>query len=490
MSDGMMRSRGTSDDARASANAQAPLIIHVVNIAALAIGGCILLLAAATSREQLMVLLPVLALGLVYWRLRRDARIAAAFFGLSLALFGWILLCENIVRLDRLLGTQISQQLPVGLRLQRYIIASRERRDGMAFEPCCDDPLSWRYRPGSRYRATFDCPTCNAPYEVVVDETGFLNRPPARLDSHVDLFVAGDSVLQGIGMPSVVERLRDLLPLRLWNLSIQAYGARQKVNALLSYALPRRPKWLIVEFYASNDLSEAIRDDLCDDGGDFHCRYNDAEVLRRLRQHPVYPAIFAIPTDIVARFTDLAAENLTLATTRYLVDALKGALRELLEAHQPPAAAPHEAVREFFQTGISTPAWSPWPVRDGQQPTYLSVGMALIQRQYDRLAARLQTDELRPTVILLYNPTPYELYRGMWVAANPAADYASTFQRQALQAFAQRHGWRYLDLTEPLRQEVQRRRVWIYGRYDKSHWSPQGTELVAGVLAAELRKLL
>ena len=38
-------------------------------------------------------------------------------------------------------------------------------------------------------------------------------------------------------VPSVVERMRSQLPLRLWHLSIQAYGPRQKINALLTYAL-------------------------------------------------------------------------------------------------------------------------------------------------------------------------------------------------------------------------------------------------------------
>ena len=179
---------------------------------------------------------------------------------------------------------------------------------------------------GILYRATFDCATCNEPYEVRVDETGYLNQQPDLMQSHqqIDLFLAGDSVLQGMGVPSVVEGLRAQLPLRMWNLSIQAYSPRQKINALIAYALPKQPRWLIVEFYAGNDLPEEIRNDVCESMGDFRCRYSETEVRRRLAQHPVYRTIFdidAAPTDIFATFADYATHNLTLATTRYLIDA-------------------------------------------------------------------------------------------------------------------------------------------------------------------------
>jgi hypothetical protein len=78
----------------------------------------------------------------------------------------------------------------------------------------------------------------------------------------------------------------------------------------------------------------------------------------------------------------------------------------------------------------------------------------------------------------------------MWIDPIPNAETASMFQREALSAFAKAHNWRFLDLTEPLRQEVQARPMWLYGRHDKSHWSPQGTAIVASVLSRELRKVI
>jgi hypothetical protein len=129
-------------------------------------------------------------------------------------------------------------------------------------------------------------------------------------------------------------------------------------------------------------------------------------------------------------------------------------------------------------------------VRQGQWRAYLNAGLALTQHSYGRLVAKLEGMAQRPTVILLYNPTAYEIYREMGVDPNPEADQTSAFLREALRTFARTHGWQFLDLTEPLRQEVQARKVWIFGRYDKGHWSHEGTAVVASVLAVELLKIL
>jgi hypothetical protein len=168
--------------------------------------------------------------------------------------------------------------------------------------------------------------------------------PPLIYVVNVAAVLPGDSVLQGLGVPSVVELLRDQLPVTLWNLSIAGYSARQKVNALLTYALPKQPKWLIAEFYAGNHLKKEIRNEACDSVGDFRCRFNAPEVRRRLSQHPSYQPIFELPTDVSARFADAAAENPTLATTRYLVNTMKGALKERLLAKGDRSSATRDEV--------------------------------------------------------------------------------------------------------------------------------------------------
>jgi hypothetical protein len=129
-------------------------------------------------------------------------------------------------------------------------------------------------------------------------------------------------------------------------------------------------------------------------------------------------------------------------------------------------------------------------VRQGQWLAYLKAGKAPTQYSCQHLVAELDRMAHRPTVILLYNPTPYVIYREMWVDPHSEADQTPAFLRETLRAFAHTHGWRWLDLREPLRQAVQANKVWLYGRYEKFHWSPQRTAVVAAVLAAELLKII
>ena len=467
-----------------------PLPIHIVNVSALLLGGVLLLLTAVTSTYQLIILVPIVGLLAVYWRLHRHPSVVAWYFGMAIALLAWIFFCEHIVTFDKVFGTRISRHLRVGVRLQTYALRTLSMEDTgeqKELASCCDDPLTWHYRPGSRYRSIFDCLTCSAPYEVTVDETGYLNQPLGLMQRHqqIDLFLAGDSVLQGLGVSSVVEQLRRQLPVRLWNLSIQGYGPRQKINALLTYALSKSPQWLVLD-HVGNDGPEAIQDDVCESGGDFRCRYNRPEVERRIAQHPIYATIFNVRTDGWARLADYATENLTLATTRYLLTTMKQRLAALVNA-----APPGDATREIYYLGLPPPVAVPLvPVRQGQWLAYFQAGMAATQQQYKRLWATLEEMEHKPTVILLYNPSPYEVYRDMRVEPDQRADQLSALQREALSAFAHTHGWQFLDLTEPLREAVQGGAVWLYGRYDTAHWSPQGTAVVAEVLVAELLKSL
>jgi hypothetical protein len=479
-------------------NKEIPPLIHVVNVVALLLAGLILLLTAVAYTYQVVVLVPVLVLLVVYWRFRTNPRVAAGYFGISLGLIGWILICEHIVTIDNVFGSQISKHLNLGLRLQSYVADTLRTPGRLYLEPCCDDPLTWHYRPGSTYRKSFDCTTrrtqaCGEPYETVVDETGYLNRPAGLWQRHerIDLFLAGDSVLQGFGVPSVVEWIRPQLPLRLWNVSMAGYSARQKVNALLTYALPKQPTWLLVEFWSGNDLKEEITNEACDGQGDFRCRYYWPELRRRLFRHPIYQTIFEeVRTDVFARFEEAAAENLTLATTRYLIDTMKGALKESLKAKGDRSSATLDAAHTFYNTNVIAPPGGFFAVREGQWHVYLHTAMRVTEHHYERLEAALEGTAPKPTVILLYNPAPYEVYRGMWTDPIPEADQVSAFQRAALSAFAHAHGWRFLDLTDPLRQAVQARQAWLYGRNDKGHWSPQGTAIVADVLSRELRTVI
>jgi hypothetical protein len=98
-------------------------------------------------------------------------------------------------------------------------------------------------------------------------------------------------VLQGAGMPSIIEGIKARVPFSLWNLSTSSYSPRQKVEALIRYGLPKSPKWLIVEYFSGNDASEANEDEICEMGGNFSSRFAIDWMRSRFEQNPKYQDI-------------------------------------------------------------------------------------------------------------------------------------------------------------------------------------------------------
>jgi hypothetical protein len=475
-----------------------PAIVHVVNVVGLLVGAVILLFTVVNLSYQLVAFVPMIGVAWTYWRQRNNPRVVALYFGTSMALLVWILISEHLVFIDNLLGTRVSEGLRLSVRLQTYVARNLHNRTRDP-QSCCDDPLTWHYRPGSRYQGVYDCPWCREPYDVIVDETGYLNQQHGLIERHpqIDMFLAGDSVMQGMGVPSVLEWTRKRIPVTMWNLSMAGYAPRQKISALLTYAIRKEPRWLIVEFYALNDMSEAIRDEVFALGCDYRCRYNEAELHERLAQHPVYQGIFNVQNDVWSKLRYYSAHNLTLAMTRHVVEATKSAIKR---GANPPPPAPHSSKHvvspkgrgdgeghRIWAAGLPFP---PTAVREGRWDDWLAAGMAATLRQYERLPMMLDGVHPKPTVILLYNPTPYEVYRGVWIDRDPESDRSLAWTRDSLIAFARAHRWQFLDLTKPLRHAVEARQAWLFGRDDITHWSPEGSAIVGEVLADELLTMI
>jgi hypothetical protein len=221
-----------------------------------------------------------------------------------------------------------------------------------------------------------------------------------------------------------------------------------------------------------------------------------------------------VRNDLWTRMADYATTNLTLAMTRYTFDTMKGVLkqprislgkavasrqvitRSLLRRpaklvspppmRKAPPSVAQVAIAPWLALGGSFPA----PVRAGQGPAYVLAGLMATQREYERLTTALAERAAPPAVILLYNPAPYEVYRLQGMELDPRAEQLYPVQQEALRVFAHKHGWHFLDLTEPLRRIARRNDVWLYGEYDQSHWSREGTAIVAEVLATELSTIL
>jgi hypothetical protein len=467
------------------------LLIDVVNLSALLTLGSILLLTSINMVYQFVILLPILALIILYCICHNNKNIIAYFCSLSLLMLLWVVICENVVYIDNLLGTRITTQLRLSWRLEHFIDTAQRRAS--IFQQCCNDALSYNRKAGWIARSSYDCALCNPQYEVMVDDTGYLNGKSSSLQSNgqINLFLAGDSVTQGIGGPSVLEYVNEHIPIRMWNLSTEGYGPRQKINALITYALPKRPKWIIVEFYSGNDVSDAIEDEICEGLNDYRCRFSVPEMRWRSLTHPVYKMLLDTSPYIFELFNYLSANNLTLAVTRYTVDSIKNTVKKRLTARSTQDLPLTEFSRRKYNfTDVSHPAHSNLSIRDEKLMDWVRAGIGVTHKHYERLVAILAGIEYKPTIILLYNPSAYEIYRDLLLDRNPAYDKISAFQREAQKSFAERQGWTFIDLTTPLRNKLQEDTMWIYGRYDGTHWSPQGTVWVAAVLTTELAKVI
>jgi hypothetical protein len=468
-----------------------PRAIHVLNLSALVALSAILLPAAVVRFYQLAILVPIFSLlFILYWLLRRKLTVVACGLGFAVSLGLWIVVCENVVHIDNVFGTRITRNLSLSPRLMSYAARTLRARAAI-YQECCNDPLTYHYKPNSTYRNTYDCDTCNDPYEVIVDETGYLNRQLGLVKSNetIDLFLAGDSVMQGIGMPSVLDQVKNRIPLKMWNLAMAGYGPRQKITSLIAYALPKHPKWLMVDFYSGNDVTDAIEFELCDGVGDFRCVVNKELLRRRLLAHPLYGPLLSESPDRLAVFDEYVENSLTLAVTRYFADRIKSALKYRLVGgryESPARGTDGRQLPEPNPIGVSLPASVSHHIRPGRLLAWAEAGMRETHRHYRRLVAELAELESRPSVILLYNPSGYEIYRDIMLDRNPKYDEISAFQMAAQRAFAQKHGWTFVDLTVPLRDQLNKTKAWIYGEYDGTHWSHQGTAVVADVLTAEI----
>jgi len=405
----------------------------------------------------------------------------------------WILMCENIVTVDNLFKTRITSQLALGLRLlvqaTDHLTTATVPRLRQA---CCNDPLNFHLKAGADYQETYDCETCNEPYRTVVDETGYLNGPRGLYESSssIELFMTGDSLMQGIGMPSVVEAVRDRVPVKMWNLSISSYGPRQKVDALLTYALAKHPRWIIVEFYSANDPMDALEDEVCRSTKDFRCTMSAAELRYRFLQHPTYRRLVVAPDYAFAPFERYAEVIWTLAVSRHVADAGKGAIKGLLQGGASRSAPSGGEGKPLEASDVSHPSEANVAVRSDRLLDWARAGIELGHQDYQRLETKLRDRPDKPRVVLLYTPSAYEVYRGILFEPSRAFDEVATFQMDTQRAFAAEHGWTFIDLTEPIRARVSANKIWIYGRYDRSHWSQSGTQIVADALAEQLLRLI
>jgi hypothetical protein len=399
-----------------------------------------------------------------------------------LCLIGFTLAGENLLTIERILGFQISNKLTLNSRLTDWANANAIYRT-KTWEQFGDDPLFYRLQPGSVYRERYDYRTHDKEYQTIVDDQGFLNgdRSYYTRDRVIDMFIAGDSVMQGIGMPGVIEEIRPRVPFTVYSLSTASYSPRQKVEAQKLFALSKKPKWLVVEFYSGNDASEMIEDEICEKlKQDYRCRFDAAIMARGLSMDPAY-ASFGNYGDF-GPLMNLAREVRSNSMTLALATGIAQKARRVIAPH-----GENETQIRLDAEAITLPGFTHYQIAPTRHLEWIQRGLRSTLQTYDTLVDAM--GERNAQLLILYNPTSYEIYRNILpqLDIDPIADQISRTQVEALRGYASTKDLRFCDLTPAFQAAVRNGARKMFGLTDGTHWSPEGTK-VAGKLITKCLK--
>lgn len=483
-----------------------PTAIYVINVLGITIFWIIVYLCSIDRiiRDSIIIISMAIGSGYLYYRLRYNEEVNIIVFGLTISLCIYFILAENIIQMRKIYDLNLIRNLQLSPRLMDYV-SQRLQQD--SFEQIGNDPLFYRRVPGSLHKAIYDNNPKNGIFTYTVDETGYVNLNRGYYDAadHIDMFIAGDSVLQGVGMPSIIEGIKSRVPYSLWNLSTSSYSPRQKVEALIRYGLPKRPKWLIVEFFSGNDASEANEDEICEVSGNFKSRFAIYWMRRAFENNPKYQSILQRKeSSITSYIINLRTDDFTLALTSYMIRKIKNNLQRIKqtvmkEPHNNPVkkdsvgchsehffSLPKDA---HFEIHAARPADAHFEIRADKYQKWVEYGLENTLKNYKRLVNEAKLMPNSPKIIILYNPSSYEIYRDLLLNPNREYDQVAKMQVEALTKFAKENNILFVNLLPGIRKKAKQDNVWLYGAKDFIHWSQEGSLVVEEVLYQEIVKI-
>jgi hypothetical protein len=471
-----------------------PALIHVINVLGMIIFWVVIYLCSIDRiiRDSIIIISAAIASGYVYYRLRQNVNFNITIFGLTIAFFMFIILAENIIQMKRFYDLNLIRNLELSPRLLEYV-SNQLQPD--SFENVGNDPLFYRRVPGSAHKATYDDNPKNGVFAYVVDETGYvnLNRGYYNKVDQIDLFISGDSVLQGAGMPSIIEGIKARVPYSIWNLSTSSYSPRQKVEALIRYGLPKRPKWLIVEFFSGNDASEANEDEICEASGNFRSRFAIDWMRRRFESSPKYQDILQRKeSSITNSIITLRTDDFTLALTSFMIRKVKNKLQRIKQSvsniEPNNNKVKKDSLDHDLEPVVALPADAHFEIQADKYQKWVEYGLENTIKNFKRLANEVKLAPNPPKIIILYNPSSYEIYQGILVKPNREYDQRAKMQVEALTKFAKDNNMLFINLLPGIREKVKENKMWMYGARDSIHWSQTGSRLVEEVLFQEMAK--
>src|SRR5512145_913014 len=127
--------------------------------------------------------------------------------------------------------------------------------------------------------------------------------------------------------------------------------------------------------------------------------------------HPEYKTMLEVGPNRFDWLDPYAEGSLTLAVSRFLTDKLKGVVKYGLVGHGSQESPLTRASKESYNfTEVTYPANTSYPIRPDAFVNWTMAGMAETRKQYERFVTKLGDAGIGPVVILLYNPSSYEIY--------------------------------------------------------------------------------
>jgi hypothetical protein len=334
------------------------------------------------------------------------------------------------------------------------------------------------------------------------DPEGFRNRPGAEA---APVAALGDSFTDAMTLPVEAgwpARLSARLGVPVRNFGTAGFGPGQERRVLQEYVLGRRPRLVIVGFFAGNDLQ-------------------DAERFARFEQDGSFRPSFAYGwkfKEIVARFDNL-----------YVVSVGRG----IASLFQPPAPSREEpspadgysgddpaepgVSRAGFDRGLFAVPVAGRTLRFAFLPAYLNTlrfsrteieawpGWALTQQAYRQMDREVRAAGAR--LVVMFIPYKAQVYLPLLRASLPPAELARGLEATLRQPdrpldlgamldnrlamnglmsdFCAQEGIEFLDLTEALQARVARGENVYFP--DDSHWNAAGHETASEALEVRLR---
>ena len=343
-------------------------------------------------------------------------------------------------------------------------------------------------------------------FPFVTDADGFRN--PESEPTAAVVAALGDSFTDGMTLPAELTwpaRLARLLSVSVRNYGTAGFGPGQELLLLKEYVRARRPRRVVVGFFAGNDLVDAERfESFQRDGAAFSALGRGWKIK-----------------DVIARFDQLYLTSLYQGAAALLADRTRnpadGWPSRAIEDYSGEDPAAPSTAEPGFDRGLFTVPVADRVLRFAFLPPYLnrltlsrqeleaSRGWELTRRSYqemDRLV-RAQGGEL----VVLFIPSKSQVYLPLLEASFPRAELRRALRlclgdqappselevmmrnrlalNDLMREFCAEQSIPFLDLTAELQDTVKTGRNVYFP--DDSHWNAAGQEIAAGALARLLR---